>query len=128
MAREQQSPATGSFRTAARKSIFEASAAFGTTMKSSLSLKMHMNEVGRILERRGMRNPRLFGSTARGEDTGRSDVDILVEAPPGTSLFDLADAELELEKLLGCKVEVMTRGFLAPDVAECIEADLIPLS
>jgi predicted nucleotidyltransferase len=33
-----------------------------------------------------------------------------------------------LEKLLGCKVEVMTRGFLAPDVAERVEADLIPLS
>jgi predicted nucleotidyltransferase len=97
-------------------------------MKPSLSLKMHLNEVRRILERRGMRNPSLFGSTARGEDTGRSDVDILVEAPPGTSLFDLADTELELEKLLDCKVEVMTRGFLAPDVAERVEADLIPLS
>jgi predicted nucleotidyltransferase len=97
-------------------------------MKPSLSLKMHLNEVRRILEGRGMRNPSLFGSTARGEDTGRSDVDILVEAPPGTSLFDLADAELELEKLLDCKVEVMTRGFLAPDVAERVEADLIPLA
>ncbi len=97
-------------------------------MKPSLSLKMQLNEVRRILERRCMRNPSLFGSTARGEDTGRSDVDILVEVAPGTSLFDLADAELELEKLLGCGVEVMTRGFLAPDVAERVEADLVPLS
>jgi predicted nucleotidyltransferase len=74
-----------------------------------------------------MRNPRLFGSSARGEDKKRSDVDLLVEAPPGTSLFDLADVEMELERLLGCKVEVTTRGFLAPDVVERVEPDLIPL-
>ena len=42
--------------------------------------------------------------------------------------MDQADAELELEKLLDCKVEVMTRGFLAPDVAERVEADLIRLA
>ena len=84
-------------------------------------------EERRILERRSMRNPRLFGSAARDEDSERSDVDILVEAPSGTSLFDLADVEMELERLLGCKVEVMTRGFLAPDVVERIESDIIPL-
>jgi predicted nucleotidyltransferase len=74
-----------------------------------------------------MRNARLFGSAARGEDTEGSDLDILVEAAPGTSLFDLADVEIELEKLLGCRVEVTTRGFLAPDVAERAEADMIAL-
>ncbi len=98
----------------------------GTVMKPSEALTNNLAEVRRILERSGMRNARLFGSAVRGEDRG-SDLDILVEAPPGTSLYDLADIEIELEKLLGCKVEVMTKGFLSPDVAKRIEAELVPL-
>jgi predicted nucleotidyltransferase len=47
-----------------------------------------------------MRNARVFGSTARGEDTDGSDLDILVEAPPGTQFYDLARIELQLEELL----------------------------
>jgi predicted nucleotidyltransferase len=88
---------------------------------------MHIDQVRGILDRAGMRNPRLFGSTARGEDREDSDLDILVEVPPGTSLFDLADVEIALEKLLGCKVEVLTKGFLAPDVAERAETDMVPI-
>jgi uncharacterized protein len=61
-----------------------------------------------------MRNARVFGSAARGDDTEESDLDILVESSPGTTLYDLARVELELETLLGCKVEVLTRAFLPP--------------
>jgi predicted nucleotidyltransferase len=74
-----------------------------------------------------MTNPRVFGSAARSEDTEKSDLDILIEAPPGTTLYDLARVELELEAVLGCKVEVLTKGFLAPDVAKNAEVDLIPI-
>jgi hypothetical protein len=49
------------------------------------------------------------------------------EAPPGATLYDLAQVELELESVLGCKVEVLTKGFLAPDVAENVKPDLTPL-
>jgi uncharacterized protein len=96
-------------------------------MKPSLSIAKHRNQVREIMERHRMANPRIFGSTARGDDTDGSDLDILIEAPPGTTLYDLARIELELESVLGCKVEVLTRGFLAPDVAESAEADLAPL-
>jgi predicted nucleotidyltransferase len=74
-----------------------------------------------------MTNPRLFGSVARGVDRADSDVDILVDAAPGTSLYDLARAEQALETLLGCRVEVTTAGFLAPDVAARAQADFVPL-
>jgi predicted nucleotidyltransferase len=47
-----------------------------------------------------MANPRIFGSTARGDDAEGSDLDILIEAPPGTTLYDLARVELELESVL----------------------------
>jgi predicted nucleotidyltransferase len=74
-----------------------------------------------------MGNPRIFGSTSRNEDTHESDLDILVEAPSGTSLYDLAKLELELEAILGCKVEILTNGFMAKDVLRRVESDLIPI-
>jgi uncharacterized protein len=98
-----------------------------TTMKPSILLEKHRDQVREVLQRFRMENPRIFGSAARGEDTEQSDLDILVDVPPGTSLYDLAGVEIELEALLGCKVEVLTKGFLAPDVAEQTEADLVPI-
>ncbi|MCK1478827.1 putative nucleotidyltransferase [Bradyrhizobium sp. LB8.2] len=82
-------------------------------MRPSTSIAEHGNQVREILNRAGMRNPKVFGSVARGEDT---DLDILVEAPPGTSLYDLARVEIQLEELLGCRVEVLTKGFMAPEM------------
>jgi uncharacterized protein len=96
-------------------------------MKPSTSLEQHRDQVREVLQRFGFANPRIFGSAARGEDTEQSDLDILVDAPAGTSLYHLAGAEIEIEAVLGCRVEVLTRGFLAPDVAERAEADLLPI-
>lgn len=64
------------------------------------------------------RNPKIFGSVSRGEDTEASDLDISIEVDQGISYYDLAQIEIELEAILGCKVDVVTRGCLAPDVAE----------
>jgi hypothetical protein len=94
-------------------------------MKPSVSIARHGSQVREILDRFRMRNPRVFGSVARGLDVEGSDLDLLVEAPPGATLYDFARAELELEHILGCKVEVLTRASLAPDIAENVEADLI---
>jgi uncharacterized protein len=94
-------------------------------MKPSIALQAHREEVREVLERFRMLNPRIFGSTSRNEDTEKSDLDILVDAPSGASLYDLAQVELELEAILGCKVEVLTKGFMALDVIERAEADLI---
>jgi predicted nucleotidyltransferase len=97
-------------------------------MRPSISLENNRDRVREILQRFGMANPRIFGSAARGEDNDASDLDILVEAPMGTSLYDLAAVEVELEAILGCKVEVLTRGFLAPDIAKRAETDLLPIA
>jgi predicted nucleotidyltransferase len=94
-------------------------------MKPSLALERHRERVHQVLADFRMRNPRVFGSTARGEDTDKSDLDILVDAPPDASLYDLARLEIELEVILGCKVEVLTEGFMAPDIRKRAEADLI---
>jgi predicted nucleotidyltransferase len=54
----------------------------------------------------------LFGSAARGEDLPGSDIDLLVEFEPGSSLFDLLHLQDDLEALLGCRVDVVSAGGL----------------
>ncbi len=61
-----------------------------------------------IAARRGAHNVRLFGSVARGEAGPDSDVDFLVELEPGRSLLDLGGLLMDLQDLLGRKVDVVT--------------------
>ncbi len=69
-------------------------------------------DIFRLAKRYGVTEMRVFGSAARGEDTPNSDIDFLVEMEPGRSLFDLGGLLVELENLLGCKVDVMTEKSL----------------
>ena len=56
----------------------------------------------------GAKNVRIFGSVARGVDTRDSDIDLLVDMETGRSLFDLGGLLMDLQQLLGCKVDVVT--------------------
>ena len=58
------------------------------------------------------RSVALFGSAARGDDLPGSDIDLLVEFEPGSSLFDLLHLQDDLEALLGCQVDVVSTGGL----------------
>lgn len=69
-------------------------------------------EILRIASRYGARDVRVFGSVARGEAGRESDVDFLVELEAGRSLLDLGGLQMELEELLGCKVDVVTESGL----------------
>jgi len=53
-------------------------------------------------------NPRVFGSIVHGNDTDGSDLDLLVDPLPGTTLFDLGGLQVELEAMLGVPVDVLT--------------------
>ncbi|MDL2285856.1 nucleotidyltransferase family protein [Desulfococcaceae bacterium OttesenSCG-928-F15] len=80
-------------------------------MRPSESLHTHRKAVLKILERYPMfSNLRLVGSVARGEDTEGSDIDFLVDAAPGTTLFDLGGLHEDLEELLGVSVDIITAG------------------
>ena len=59
-------------------------------------------------------NPRVFGSVLTGHDTENSDLDILIDTTPSTSLMDVAAIQVELENLLGISVDVLTPNAL-PD-------------
>ncbi len=80
-----------------------------------------------IAERFRARNIRLFGSVARGEAAGKSDLDLLVEMEPGRSYFDLIGFWQEVEAYLGCHVDVITDGGVNPRLRESIYKDAIPL-
>ncbi len=75
-------------------------------------LKEKREEILRIAAKHGARNVRVFGSVVRGEAGEDSDVDLLVEFDPDRSLLDHATLVLDLEELLGCKVNVVTEGGL----------------
>lgn len=57
-------------------------------------------------------NPRIFGSVLHGTDSDGSDLDILVDAMPGATLFDLGGLQIALEQLLGVPVDHVTPGDL----------------
>ena len=54
----------------------------------------------------------IFGSVARGDDGPDSDIDLLVDFAPDSSLFDLMRMARELEELLGHPVDVVSAGGL----------------
>ena len=59
-------------------------------------------------------NARVFGSVVHGSDTEESDLDILVDTTPDTTLFDLGAIRFKLRNLLGVPVDVLTPDAL-PD-------------
>ena len=69
----------------------------------------------------------MFGSAARGEADARSDVDFLVDLEPGRSLLDLGGLLVDLEKLLGCKVDVVTEKGLRERIRERVLNEAISL-
>ena len=68
----------------------------------------------RVLRKYDVKRAALFGSTARGKATKKSDIDLLVEFKGKKSLLDLVGLKLELEKLLKRRVDVLTYKSLHP--------------
>lgn len=77
-------------------------------MRPSIALNKNRDAIRSLVARHRVTNPRVFGSTVRNEDREGSDLDLLVDAPPGTTLFDLCGLQYELEELLGLPVDVRT--------------------
>lgn len=77
-------------------------------MRPSVALERKRAAVREVACRFRTANPRLFGSALHGTDMDGSDLDLLVDALPGATLFDLGALQLELESLLGVRVDVLT--------------------
>jgi predicted nucleotidyltransferase len=87
----------------------------------------HRAQLRQVLMRHGVTNARLFGSVARGDDHEGSDVDLLVDFAPGTSLFDILRIQDELEVILGVPVDLIPSTGLKDRVRAQAESDLISL-
>jgi predicted nucleotidyltransferase len=84
-------------------------------------------EIVRIAARHGATQVRSIGSVARGDARPDSDVDLLVTWSEGTSLLDQAALVLELESLLGRKVDIASDGWVKPSIRESVYRDAIAL-
>ncbi|MDR2261706.1 MAG: nucleotidyltransferase family protein [Azoarcus sp.] len=77
-------------------------------MRPSAVLDMKRREVHEAVSRFRAANVRVFGSVLHGADRDGSDIDLLVDALPGATLFDLGGLQDELESLLGVHVDLLT--------------------
>jgi len=90
-------------------------------------VRAHAAEIHRVVAEHGATDPAVFGSVARGEDSSDSDIDLLVDAEPGATLFGLLGLQAELERMLGRPVDLALRSGLRPEVAEAARRDGVPL-
>lgn len=81
-------------------------------MRPSEVLPQHRETIRQLVLAAGMANPRVFGSVLHGDDQDGSDLDLLVDPAPRTSLLDLAGLQIEIEARTGVKVDLLTPGFL----------------
>ena len=87
----------------------------------------YRDQIVAAADRRGVHNIRVFGSVARGEQRSDSDIDFLVDFEPGRSLLDLTGLWLDLETVLGCKVDVVSSRGLKPRLADEVMLDAVSL-
>lgn len=72
-------------------------------------------------------NPRVFGSVLHGRAGPESDFDILVDAMPGATLFDLGGLQVALEELLGAKVDLLTPQDISARFRDKVLAEARPI-
>jgi predicted nucleotidyltransferase len=97
-------------------------------MVSDLSgIRIQPDEIAAFCRRHGVMRFSLFGSIVRGDFGPDSDVDVLLEFPPGAtpSLLRLGGMQVELTRLLGREADLKTPGFLAPQILRRVLAERV---
>jgi len=84
-------------------------------------------DILRLATEHGAQHIRVFGSVARGEADDQSDIDFLVEMEPGRSLFDMGGLLMDLQKLLGCQVDVVSVKGLKARIRDRVLKEAVPL-
>ncbi len=101
---------------------------YNTPMNRQETLKTLSDHLTELEEKFGIKTLSLFGSVARNEATQTSDIDLVVDYGKAPTFRQYTDALLYLEDLLGCKVDLITKGSLKPDLAPHINQDLQPIN
>ncbi|MBP6719468.1 MAG: nucleotidyltransferase family protein [Rhodoferax sp.] len=96
-------------------------------MKPSLALTTHREAIRDIVQAHRACNARVFGSVLHGADTEASDLDILIDPTPETTLFDIGAIRHELLQLLGVPVDVLTPNALPKKFRASVIAEAMPI-
>jgi predicted nucleotidyltransferase len=96
-------------------------------VKPSEALDLNRAAIRRVVASRRACNARVFGSVLHGEDTESSDLDILVDPTPETTLMDVATIQVELKRLLGVPVDVLTPKALPDEFRNRILHEAVPV-
>jgi predicted nucleotidyltransferase len=96
-------------------------------MKPSEALAANRANIRRVVAAHHARNARIFGSVAQGLDIEASDLDILVDPTPDTTLMDIGAIRHELLQLLGVPVDVLTPKALPEAFRAKVLAEAIPV-
>jgi predicted nucleotidyltransferase len=96
-------------------------------VRPSEALNQHRADIRRIVVNNKAANPRMFGSVLRDEDEEGSDLDILVDPLPDTSLFDLGGIQYELQELLGIAVDLPTPKDISIKFRAEVLAEAVPV-
>jgi len=85
-------------------------------MKKEDKIKEIKKKITQVLRKNKIKKAGIFGSYARGEETEKSDIDILVEIDGSWSLIDLANLKINLEKLLSREVDLVEYNLIKPEI------------
>lgn len=96
-------------------------------MRPSLALNQKRHAIREATSRFRTANPRVFGSVLHSTDRDGSDLDLLVDALPGATLFDLGGLQDELESLLGIHVDLLTPADLPQKFRAKVLAEAQPV-
>ena len=96
-------------------------------MRPSVALNRSRVAVREAVSRFPAANPRVFGSILHGTDHDGSDIDLLVDALPGATLFDLGGLQIELEDILGLPVDLLTPADLPKKFRDQVIQEAQPL-
>lgn len=96
-------------------------------MRPSAVLDLRRSAIREVASRFRTANLRIFGSVLHGTDHEASDLDLLVDALPGATLFDLGGLQDALESLLGIRVDLLTPADLPPKFRAKVLAEAQPV-
>ena len=97
------------------------------TLTPSEALRNGRDVIRALASQHRTTNPRVFGSVLTGRDAAGSDLDLLVEPTPETTLFDLGGLQDALEEALRVRVDVKTPLDLPPHIRARVLDQAVPV-
>ena len=100
---------------------------YNELMKNIVQKKYIIKKARPILKKSGVKKAALFGSAARGDMTRKSDIDFVIDIDKNKSFLDVVGLKIDLEDVLGRKVDLVEYGVIKPRFKKSIFKDQVPV-